>query len=79
MQEQMEQESGGRVELRTAALDALDSQEPDIIIQGLAFLLVAGSPEDLPRVAPFTTSSDERTQKAARTCHFELSQHLKTD
>lgn len=68
VEEQVGQEPERRAELRAAALDALDAQEPDTIIQGLAFLLVAGLPEDLPRIASFTASPDECIQKAAKTC-----------
>jgi len=74
---QIAQEPGRSAELRAAALDALDSQDQDIIIQGLAFLLVAGRGEDLPRIAPFTASPYECIQKAAKTCQFELMRRSK--
>lgn len=72
VQEQIAEAPDRMAQLRAAALDALNSGESDITIQGLAFLLVAGTSEDLPAAASFTASIDERIQKAAKTCHFEL-------
>jgi len=73
VEEDMEQEGGRREELRRAALTAIESDDPATIVQGLSFLLVAGSESDTSVVEPLTRSTNEAIQKAAKTCLFELS------
>lgn len=72
VEECMGQETGRQEALRCAALAAIESNHPARVVQGLSFLLVAGSESDLSMVQPLTRSTNEAVQKAAKTCLFEL-------
>jgi hypothetical protein len=66
-----------REQLRSAALTAINSEDRDTIIQGLAFLLVVGRSPDLDAVSSLVGNADEAVQKAAKTCRFELERKAK--
>ena len=68
----MAQENGRQEELRCAAVSAVESDDPTTVVQGLSFLLVAGSDADALVVEPLTRSTNDAVQKAAKTCLFEL-------
>ncbi|MHC4716322.1 MAG: hypothetical protein ACYS5V_05080 [Planctomycetota bacterium] len=59
-------------QLRAASLEAIQSDGNRMIIDGLAFLLVVGTPADVAVVEPFAEHQNEEVRKAAKTCCFEL-------
>lgn len=64
-------------ELRSAAIEALKSDDPKTLIQALSFLLLVGEPTDLDSIEPLLGSENPRVQKAAKMCLFELQQNSK--
>ncbi|MFZ1936605.1 MAG: hypothetical protein WCB27_07100 [Thermoguttaceae bacterium] len=64
----------GREQLRKAALDEVESDDPQFVGFSLICLGVVGEPEDLPVVTGFTDHPSDLIQRAARTCLFELEQ-----
>jgi len=74
VEENIENNPDRREELRRAALEAIQSDDSRRQVQGFSFLLVAGEVQDILVVEPYTSSSDENIQKAAKTCLFELRQ-----
>ena len=72
IEECVAQEDGRQEELRSAAVAAVESNDPATVVQRLAFLLVAGNKADVPFVEPLTHTRNESVQKAAKTCLFEL-------
>jgi len=74
VEDNIENDPKRREQLRLAALEAIKGKNNRLQVQGFSFLLVAGEPQDQLAVEPFTRSSDEDVQKAAKTCLFELRQ-----
>ena len=72
VEENVEGEARRRDQLRSAALEALQGSCPDTIVQSLAFLMVVGTPSDLPKVESFLDHQNELVRRAASTCQFEL-------
>ena len=72
VEERLGEGPGRRDQLRSSALEQLQGDDPRTIVQSLAFLMVVGTPSDLPKVEPFLNHPHELVRKAASTCRFEL-------
>ena len=72
IEELLAQEDGRKESLHSAAVAALDSDDPATVVPALFFLFVVGCESDVALVEPLTNSADEYVEKAARTCLFEL-------
>lgn len=58
--------------LREGAVAQLCDEDADAVDRALAVLFVVGNAVDAAAVEPLLSRRDERVQKAARTCLFEI-------
>src|SRR5260221_11812942 len=57
---------------RQGAVAQLADEDADMVERALAVLFVAGNASDAAAVEPLLSHRDERIQKAAKTCLFEI-------
>ena len=62
----------GRELLKTAALERLTGQSPEMIDRAISCIFVLGTADDLDSIRPLLNHEDSRVQKVARVCVFEL-------
>ena len=72
----MDAQPCGSEALRKEALARLCSDDTELVVDALAFLMVVGKSSDVPTIEALTTHSIEGIRNAARACSFELAHKL---
>lgn len=62
-------------QLRQVAIEALESDQPEVIRRGLIALAFVGTSVDLPMIQPLASHNDSGVSKDAQTCLFEIAHH----